>query len=502
VNNATGTLLSGRYELREVIGSGGMGVVHRGWDNRLQRPVAVKILHDRATDPVCRARFRAEGTTLGGLSHPGLITLYDAATDDDEPYLVMELIEGRALNSMAHGRALDPGLVVTMGAALAEALDHVHRHRVVHRDIKPANVLVDRDGRVKLADFGVACLLDNLTRQTATGTTVGTAAYLSPEQVRGESATTSTDVYSLGLVLIEVLSGEPAFVGEHEVVALARLTRPPRIADGIAPRLRELLVEMTGPDPVRRPSAAAVGAELRSLSTDPEALIPVDRATPAGAARLGGSAPDGNPAADRPGPFEEQSTETSLGASTRETNPRRRVLRVALAVGAAAALVLTGFLAQRIISPTENSAGRNGTVQGRSVPGEGRVGAPATTSATGLDRPGTTPLAPNRPAGRVGAAGGDETGRAPGAGAEAGEGAQAGEGAEAGDGTAPTTGASSTASPVPAPDSSSSTTAPAGSGTPTATTQSKAEAKAAKMQAHADAKEAREAAKAERKSNP
>jgi serine/threonine protein kinase len=259
-------LLSGRYALGEVIGRGGMGVVHRAWDFHLQRYVAVKILRGLATGPVARARFHAEGKTLARLSHPGLITLLDAQTEGDEPYLVMELVDGESLAKLCRGRGMELAEVVALGTVVAEALDHVHRRRIIHRDITPGNVLIGRDGRVKLADFGLARLIDGLASLTATGMALGTAGYLSPEQVRLEPLTVASDIYSFGLVLLEALSGEPAFDGSWDVVALARLTISPRIDESLPATLRGLFEAMTDVDPVRRPTAAEVAITLRSLS--------------------------------------------------------------------------------------------------------------------------------------------------------------------------------------------------------------------------------------------
>jgi serine/threonine protein kinase len=272
-------LLGGRYHLGEEIGRGGMGVVHRAWDAELSRHVAVKILRDRADDPGARARFRVEGETLARLSHPHLISVFDAATDGAEPYLVMELVDGESLAELGRGRWLEADVVAGIGADVAEALEHVHAHRIVHRDVKPGNVLIGPDGNAKLADFGVARLLDGFTRHTATGVTIGTARYLSPEQVRGEALTGASDIYALGLVLIEALSGEPAFAGTWDVVALARLTTSPRIDEFWPEPLRGLLIAMTAIDPLQRPTAAEVAAVLRGVQTGTD-LIPTATLVP------------------------------------------------------------------------------------------------------------------------------------------------------------------------------------------------------------------------------
>jgi eukaryotic-like serine/threonine-protein kinase len=262
-----GTLLAERYELGPLLGQGGMGIVHRAWDRREGRPVAVKFLRERAGDEIARARFRLEGEALGRLDHPGLTRLHEAATDGDEPYLVMELVEGRPLSLTCHQAPADPTAVLSLGIQLAEALDHVHEHRLVHRDVKPGNILVRDDGTVKLADFGIVRLLDGLTRHTATGMTMGTAAYLAPEQVRGESVTTKVDVYSLGLILVEMLSGRPAWTGSWQEVAVARLAAAPVVPAEVDPHLRRVLEQMTTGDPAARPPASRVAAELRAIRT-------------------------------------------------------------------------------------------------------------------------------------------------------------------------------------------------------------------------------------------
>nr|WP_269328526.1 serine/threonine-protein kinase [Kineosporia babensis] len=250
----------------DVIGKGGMGLVYRAWDSVLERDVAVKVLHRLALEEeVNRARFTSEANTLAELNHPGLITLYDAATDGDEPYIAMELIEGETLSRYCKGEPLSPHEASRVGASLGETLGYVHSRRIVHRDLKPSNVLLAETGEIKLGDFGVARALDSADRLTGTGLTMGTAGYLSPEQVRGEEIRESSDIYSLGLVLIEALSGRPAYRGEPVAVAVARLHNPPRIDVDIPAGLAGLLTAMTDNDPGQRPEADEVAGQLRAF---------------------------------------------------------------------------------------------------------------------------------------------------------------------------------------------------------------------------------------------
>ena len=259
-------VLAGRYALGDVIGKGGMGLVYRAWDEVRQCDVAVKVLHQLALeDDVNRARFASEAETLAALDHPGLVALYDASTHNDQPYIAMELVEGETLSRRCRPEPMTPHEVSGVGASLGEALDYVHARRIVHRDVKPSNVLLGHDGAVKLGDFGVARALDSSERLTGTGLTMGTAGYLSPEQVRGEEIRESSDIYSLGLVLIEALSGRPAFDGEPVAVAVARLLNPPRIDMDIPAGLAGLLTAMTDNDPLQRPDAGEVAGRLREF---------------------------------------------------------------------------------------------------------------------------------------------------------------------------------------------------------------------------------------------
>ncbi|MGZ4487424.1 MAG: serine/threonine-protein kinase [Nocardioides sp.] len=259
-------MLADRYVLEDVLGRGGMADVHRATDRVLHRPVAVKVLRETATDETDRLRFTAEARTLARLSHPGLVMVLDAGTTAERPYLVMELVEGRTLADLCAAGPLAPERVAALGSQVAAALAYAHDEGVVHRDVKPGNVLVTADDRVKLADFGIARLIGDTVRHTQTGLAIGTAAYLSPEQVRGDDVTTAVDVYSLGLVLLEALTGERAYPGTPTEAALARLSRDPAVPEALGPEWRGLLVAMTAADPAARPSAGEASVALEGLA--------------------------------------------------------------------------------------------------------------------------------------------------------------------------------------------------------------------------------------------
>lgn len=265
------TVLADRYRLEEIIGRGGMAEVWLATDSVLHRPVAVKLLRDTADDDSDRLRFTAEARTLARLSHPGLVMLLDAGINAERPYLVLELVEGMTLDQECGGRSLDPARVAAIGRELAAALAYAHRVGVVHRDVKPGNVLLGRDGRVKLADFGIARLIGETVRHTRTGQAIGTAAYLSPEQVRGEDVTGATDVYSLGLLLLEALTGRRAYPGTPTESALARLSRQPAVPDSLPAGWVRLLTEMTALHPDQRLRTAGPAPRAATRCTPPRA---------------------------------------------------------------------------------------------------------------------------------------------------------------------------------------------------------------------------------------
>jgi serine/threonine protein kinase len=258
-------VLDDRYSLEEVIGRGGMADVYRGTDQLLLRPVAVKVVREVA-EPGVRERFVDEARVLASLSHPGLITLLDAGILNERPYLVMELVSGPTLSARIAQGPVPSDQVRAVGRQLAAALAYAHAQGVVHRDVKPSNVLLCDDDRVLLADFGIARLVGSAQHHTKTGGTVGSPAYLSPEQVAGQAVGPETDVFSLGLVLLEALTGVRAYTGSAIEAAMARLHAAPSIPDDIEPAWRSLISAMTRRDPQGRPSAADVAARLTNTA--------------------------------------------------------------------------------------------------------------------------------------------------------------------------------------------------------------------------------------------
>jgi serine/threonine protein kinase len=257
-----GALLAGRYAIERHLARGGMSDVYQATDQVLHRPVAVKVYRAGATHD--RARFDAEIRVLAGLSHPGLVQVYDAGEHDGDGFVVLELVEGPTLRTVLGERGQLPSEdCARLGAEVADALAYIHASGVVHRDVNPSNVLCGPDGRARLADFGIARLIDT-TRITAPVDAIGTAPYMAPEQVRGEDVTPAADVYALGLVLAELLLGRPVFGGPAHEAAMARLAHDPDLT-GILGPWRDALVEMTQREPDARPSAELVRDRLAGL---------------------------------------------------------------------------------------------------------------------------------------------------------------------------------------------------------------------------------------------
>jgi eukaryotic-like serine/threonine-protein kinase len=261
--------VGGRYRLEQMVGRGGSAEVWAAEDEALARRVAVKLVTVSGGEDA--GRVQDEARLLARLSHPGLVPVYDAGTDDHgRPWVVMELVVGETLADAVKRGPLDPTRVATIGRVLAEALAHVHSQGLVHRDVKPANVLLGKDDRVRLTDFGIARLVD-AAKVTATGLTVGTASYLSPEQVTGSAVGPATDVYALGLVLLECLTGRREYPGSTLEAAVSRLARSPRIPPELPHGWPGLLEALTVSEPERRPVASEAARELAVLATGGEA---------------------------------------------------------------------------------------------------------------------------------------------------------------------------------------------------------------------------------------
>jgi serine/threonine protein kinase len=248
-------VLADRYELGDLVGRGGMAEVYRAHDRLLGRTVAVKVFRPNG-DPVAQQRFHDEGIALARLGHPALVSIYDVGNVGDRSFLVMEFVEGESLQSRLLSGPLPHDQVLRIGAALAEALAHAHERGVVHRDVKPSNIMLDRDGVPHLTDFGIA-LLDDSPRLTSASEMIGTPAYLAPEQVTNVEVGPGADVYALALVLLECVTGQPAYPADSSLqAALARLTGPPRIPADLPSAFADLLRSMTSTDATARPSAA------------------------------------------------------------------------------------------------------------------------------------------------------------------------------------------------------------------------------------------------------
>src|SRR5438132_6550399 len=213
-----GTKLSGRYRIEDEIGSGGMSTVYLAFDETLERPVAVKIMHsDISREPSQLERFRREARTVAQLSHPHVVMVIDAGEDQGHPYIVFAHVRGETLKERIRNEgALPIAEAVAYAVEIGRALEAAHERGLVHRDVKPQNVLIDEEGRSKVTDFWIARGLES-EQLTAAGRVVGTTDYVSPEQALGQEVTGQSDVYSLGIVLFEMLTGEVPFKGESGV---------------------------------------------------------------------------------------------------------------------------------------------------------------------------------------------------------------------------------------------------------------------------------------------
>ncbi len=355
-----GALIGDRYRIEALIGRGGMASVYRARDEALGRVVALKVIAPSSDDASAVRRERAEIELLASLNHHALVTLFDAGVDtiddSERTFLVMELVDGPTLATRVEKGSIDPIDIGQMAVDLAEALHLVHAKGVVHRDIKPGNVLLNaselpgREFTAKLADFGIAFLIDS-TRLTAAGGLIGTAGYLSPEQARGSVPAPASDIYSLGLVLLEAHTRTRAFPGPLMESISARLVGDPPIPGAIGHAWGALLPAMTAREPESRPNALDVATAARAIEHDlatsdqralgaGDATVAVAAAAPASAGPTALLSPTAVAGLDR-------DIDDSAARRDRSEDARRRRRR--WIVGAVIALIVLGTAAVLLV---------------------------------------------------------------------------------------------------------------------------------------------------------
>jgi serine/threonine protein kinase len=288
-----GQSLSDRYQIESLLGQGGMSAVYKGTDPNLRRTVAIKLIHSHLSeDPQFVSRFEEEAAAVAQLKHPNIIQVYDFANDEDTYYMVLEFVPGETLQARLRKlnqaeQHMPPEDVRNLVAGICDALDYAHRRGMIHRDVKPANVMITPEGQPILMDFGIAKIVGG-KQHTATGNVVGTASYISPEQVRGEALDSRVDIYALGVTLFEMLSGRPPFEGDSAMTVMLKHVNEPvpdltRLNPDVPPELASVTMRALEKDRSRRyGSAGEMAAALRSadLTADSTGL---GTATPRGA---------------------------------------------------------------------------------------------------------------------------------------------------------------------------------------------------------------------------
>ncbi len=352
----TERVLAGRYRLKRLIAKGGMAEVWEAFDDILGRPVAVKILLPHlAADESFRERFRREAIAAARLAHPNVVATFDTGTDDGITFIVMELVDAPTLRQLLNESGPMPaGRIVHIGAQVADALHYAHKAGIVHRDVKPANILVGGDGRVKVADFGIAKAVEEtqpgrpapVDALTSTGSIIGTAQYLSPEQVDGRAVDGRTDVYSLGVVLYEMLCGRPPFSGETDMaVALKHVTANP-----LAPRQVRAGIPKALEEVVLRAMAKAPEARYQTAGELQTALLSVDLGAQEATNVVAAPAPAAPPPAPRADHTPPRGVPPSFVQSERKWMvPTIAIVAVALTLGVVGVLFARSDTGQRLI---------------------------------------------------------------------------------------------------------------------------------------------------------
>ncbi|ORL04440.1 serine/threonine protein kinase [Prescottella equi] len=361
--------LSSRYELGEILGFGGMSEVHLGRDLRLSRDVAIKVLRaDLARDPTFYLRFRREAQNAAALNHPAIVAVYDTGEAETDagplPYIVMEYVDGDTLRDIIRTEGpLQPRRAMEVIADVCAALDFSHRNGIVHRDMKPANIMINRAGAVKVMDFGIArAISDSSSPMTQTAAVIGTAQYLSPEQARGEQVDARSDVYSLGCVLYEVLTGEPPFKGDSPVAVAYQHVRedpkqPSQVNPAVPPALDSVILKAMSKNPANRYQSAA---EMRSdlvrvlggqRPSAPMVMSDEDRTTMFGPVDSGAGTDSGY----RPEPAR-TSTATAAPVAVPAAAPAKKSNTARNTMLSVAALVVVGIIGAFIWSLVSNPA--------------------------------------------------------------------------------------------------------------------------------------------------
>jgi eukaryotic-like serine/threonine-protein kinase len=346
-----GRTLQSRYRIDELISSGGMGTVYAALDERLNRPVAVKVLKEELTDdPRFVERFRREARAVASLSHSNIAAVFDYGQDSGRHFIVMELVRGQSLDGLLHAKGpLSPGRAAAIGQAICAALAHAHGAGVVHRDVKPGNVIVGDDDHVKMTDFGIARAVGE-SRLTATGSMMGTAQYIAPEQASGLPASPASDIYSTGILIFEMLTGTVPFSGESAIAIAMRhasehVPAPSSVNRDVPPAFDAVVARATAKSPEQRfPDARAMGAALRDA-------IGHNHATPVRGVGAAPTVPLSSPTRQL------DASVWPVRSARRQPKQRRTgraVLLLLLALGAVAAGVLVG----RVLS--DDPAGARG----------------------------------------------------------------------------------------------------------------------------------------------